>query len=213
MRVLADYAEYRTWRESSAEQAPDPNATAADATASAPAETPELQMDAAYRQLRAALEEELLANLLRMSWQRFESLVVELLVRMGYGGSVEEAGRRLGKTGDDGLDGVISEDRLGFDVIYVQAKKWQPTNTVGRPEVQQFAGSLGGAHARKGVFITTSKFANTAIEYVQRFESERKIVLIDGRQLARHMADLGLGVTTEKTYDIARVDADFFAED
>jgi restriction system protein len=125
---------------------------------------------------------------------------------MGYGGSVEDAGRAVGGTGDDGIDGVIKEDKLGLDAVYVQAKRW--TNVVGRPAVQAFAGSLEGVRARKGVLITTSDFSQDARDYVQRIE--KRIVPIDGRQLAQYMIDHGVGVTTERSYVVKRIDQDHF---
>lgn len=139
----------------------------------------------------------------------FEKVVVEPLVKMGYGGSLEDAGRALGRSHDGGVDGIIKEDHLGLDAIYVQAKRWQ--NNVGRPDVQAFAGSLEGERARKGVFITTSSFSNEAREYVKKIE--KKIVLIDGRQLASLMVDFGIGVNPVSSYEIVRVDGDYFTEE
>jgi restriction system protein len=139
----------------------------------------------------------------------FERLVVDLFLKMGYGSSFKEAGRALGRTGDGGLDGVIKEDRLGLDVIYVQAKRWQ--NTVGRPEIQTFAGSLDGVRARKGVFITTSQFSAEARQYADRIE--KRIVLIDGEELARLMFEHNVGVASVASLDIKRVDTDYFADE
>jgi restriction system protein len=141
-----------------------------------------------------------------MSPEFFERLVVELLVRMGYGGSVADAGRAIGQSGDDGVDGIIKEDRLGLDVIYIQAKRWE--NTVGRPAVQGFVGSLDGKRARKGVLLTTATFSRDAREYVER--TEKRVILVDGGQLAALMFDVGLGVTRVETYDVKRIDSDFF---
>jgi len=128
---------------------------------------------------------------------------------MGYGGTLADAGEALGRSGDGGIDGVIKEDHLGLDVIYVQAKRWQ--NTVGRPEVQGFAGSLLGRRGRKGVFITASTFTRDAREYVNQIEA--KIVLIDGAQLAGLMVDKGVGVATVSSFDVKRVDTDYFSEE
>jgi len=136
-------------------------------------------------------------------------MVVELLVKMGYGGTLRDAGKAIGRSGDGGIDGIIKEDRLGLDVVYIQAKRWDAT--VGRPELQKFAGALQGHRARKGVFITTSDFSRDAVQYSSQIES--KIALIDGRQLARLMIDHGLGVSLVETYEIRRVDSDYFAED
>ncbi len=132
--------------------------------------------------------------------------MVELLVKMGYGGSRQDAGRAIGKSGDEGIDGIIKEDKLGLDIIYIQAKRWE--NTVGRPEIQKFAGALQGQRARKGIFITTSDFSRDAIEYASRIES--KIVLIDSKQLAQLLIDHNLGVTPVANYEIKRVDSDYF---
>ena len=128
---------------------------------------------------------------------------------MGYGGSLKDAGKAIGKSGDEGIDGIIKEDRLGLDIIYIQAKKWEAT--IGRPEIQKFAGALQGQRAKKGVFITTSDFSKDAQEYVSKIDS--KIVLIDGQQLAQFMIDHNLGVTPIANYEIKRIDSDFFGED
>ncbi len=171
--------------------------------------TPEEQLESAYREIRQKVEAELLATVLKASPQFFEKLVVELLVKMGYGGDVKDAGRALGKSHDGGLDGVIKEDHLGLDAIYVQAKRWQ--NTVGRPELQSFAGSLESERARKGVFIATSTFSGEAREFVKKIE--KRIVLIDGARLAALMLDFGIGVNTVTGYEIKRVDSDYFTEE
>ena len=136
----------------------------------------------------------------------FEQLVIDLLVKMGYGGTRKDAGQAIGKSGDGGIDGIIKEDRLGLDIVYIQAKKWE--NTVSRPEIQKFAGALQGQRARKGVFITTSDFSRAAREYVSRIDS--KIVLIDGHTLAQLMIDFGIGVTGVATYELKRADMDYF---
>jgi len=174
-----------------------------------PLQTPEEALDRAYKEIRRKVEADLLDAVGKASAAFFEKLVVDLLVKMGYGGTVEDAGRALGRSHDGGLDGIIKEDHLGLDAIYVQAKRWQAT--VGRPDVQAFAGSLEGERARKGVFITTSGYSNEAREYVKKID--KKIVLIDGRQLATLMADFGIGVNTVNTYEIARVDGDYFTEE
>lgn len=136
----------------------------------------------------------------------FERLVVDLVVKMGYGGSRQDAGRALGKSGDGGIDGIINEDRLGLDVIYIQAKRWE--GVVGRPEIQKFAGALQGQRARKGVFITTSSFSKEAKEYSLIIET--KIVLIDGEQLSRLMVEHGIGVSTVGLYEVKKMDSDYF---
>jgi len=189
-------------------EAEDPTAVNAEPP-SGPIVTPEEALERAYAEIRSKVETELLDAVAKSSPRFFEKLVVELLVKMGYGGSLEDAGRALGRSHDGGIDGIIKEDHLGLDAIYVQAKRWQ--NNVGRPDVQAFAGSLEGERARKGVFITTSSFSNEARDYVKKIE--KKIVLIDGRQLAALMVDFGIGVNTVNTYEIARVDSDYFTEE
>ena len=141
---------------------------------------------------------------------RCNRLVVELLVKMGYGGSRSDAGRAVGRSGDGGIDGIIKEDRLGLDVIYIQAKRWDE-NTVGRRDVQQFAGALQGQRASKGIFLTTSRFTNEAQEYVSKIGS--KIVLIDGEQLSQLMIDHDVGVSSSTVYEIKRIDSDYFTEE
>ena len=138
----------------------------------------------------------------------FENIVVELLVKMGYGGSRKDAGKAIGRSGDEGIDGIIKEDHLGLDNIYVQAKRWDAT--VGRPEIQKFAGALQGQRARKGIFITTSDFSREAQEYVSRIDS--KIVLIDGKTLSHLMIDFGVGVTPVATYELKKIDSDYFTD-
>jgi restriction system protein len=173
--------------------------------------TPEEILDSSYVEVRAALSQELLAKVQSLTWMDFERLVVQLLVRMGYGGSVKDAGRALTKGGDEGIDGTIKEDKLGLDIIYIQAKKWQTGNTVGRPEIQKFVGALAGQGAKKGIFITTSSFSKEAREYIPR--NETKIVLLDGDELTQLMIDHDLGVTTQRTYAVKRIDSDFFGEE
>ena len=171
--------------------------------------TPEETLANAYLNLRRAVESDLLARLRACSPGFFEQVVVRLLVAMGYGGSLQDAGRAIGRTGDEGIDGIINEDRLGLDVVYVQAKRW--TATIGRPDIQQFAGALAGKRARKGVFITTSGFSADARAYVGSIEP--KIVLIGGEQLAAFMFEHNVGVSPASLYEVKKVDADFFDED
>jgi len=170
--------------------------------------TPEDSLAAAYQTLRADLEAEVLQQVKESSPAFFERLVVDLLVKMGYGGSRQDAGRAIGRSGDGGIDGIINEDRLGLDVIYVQAKRWD--TTVGRPEIQRFAGALQGQRARKGVFITTSSFSQDAEEYASRIDS--RIILIDGAPLTRLMVDHNVGVSTVGSYEVKKIDSDFFTE-
>jgi len=184
-------------------------ATGHDASAEPPLQTPEEAIEAASQQLRTALASDLLTRVKRESPGFFERLVVDLLIRMGYGGSRREAGEAIGHSGDEGVDGIINEDRLGLDTIYVQAKRWE--GTVGRPEIQRFVGALHGKRAKKGVFITTGNFSAEALEYVMRIDP--KVVLIDGFQLSEFMIDCDLGVAPVATFEIKRVDSDFFEEE
>jgi restriction system protein len=170
--------------------------------------TPEESLESSYQTLRASLAAELLDRVRASSPSFFERLVVDLLVAMGYGGSRQEAGRAVGQSGDEGVDGVINEDKLGLDVVYIQAKRWQAT--VGRPVVQAFAGSLAGFRARKGVLITTSTFSAEARDYVSKIEV--RIILVDGDELAEHMIDNGVGVSLVTQYALKRVDEDYFED-
>lgn len=174
-------------------------------------QTPEESLDIAYQRIRKTLAVELLNKVVELSPSFFERLVVELLVKMGYGGSIKDAGRAIGKSGDEGIDGTIKEDKLGLDIIYIQAKRWKPGNVVGRPELQKFVGALAGQGAKKGIFITTSSFTREALEYTPR--NETKIVLIDGEQLAQLMIDYNLGCTPQQTYEIKKIDSDYFGEE
>ena len=174
----------------------------------APGQTPHEALENAYERLRAELANEISQLLSTSDPSQFEIIVVELLVRMGFGGSRKDAGKAIGKSGDEGIDGIIKEDHLGLDNVYIQAKRWEAT--VGRPEIQKFAGALQGQRARKGIFITTSEFSREAQEYVSRIES--KIVLIDGKMLARLMIDFGVGVTSIASYEIKKIDSDYFSD-
>jgi restriction system protein len=170
--------------------------------------TPEEDLEQAYQNLRDTLAQDILQQLKTSPPSLFEKTVVELLVKMGYGGSLKDAGRAIGRSGDEGIDGIIKEDRLGLDIIYIQAKRWE--NTVGRPEIQKFAGALQGQRARKGIFITTAGFSKDAIEYAARIET--KIVLIDGDQLTQYMIDHNVGVTPMSRYEVKRLDMDYFSD-
>lgn len=172
-------------------------------------QTPEDALASAYNKLRKDLESEILTSVKEASPSFFERLVVDLLVKMGYGGNRQDAGKALGKSGDGGIDGIINEDRLGLDVIYIQAKRWE--GSVGRPEIQKFAGALQGQRARKGVFITTSSFTKEAEEYASLIES--KIILIDGDHLSRLMAEHNVGVSTVGQYEVKKLDSDYFDEE
>lgn len=174
-------------------------------------QTPEELLDQAYQRIRKDLAAELLSKVLELSPAFFERLVVELLVKMGYGGSIQDAGKAVGRSGDEGIDGTIKEDKLGLDIIYIQAKRWKPGNVVGRPEIQKFVGALAGQGAKKGIFITTSSFTREALDYSPR--NETKIVLIDGAYLAQLMIDYNLGCATDQVYEVKKVDGDYFGEE
>ena len=172
-------------------------------------QTPEEVLETSYQRLHRTLAEDLLERVRACTPEFFEHLVVELLVGMGYGGSREEAGQSVGRSGDGGIDGIIKEDKLGLDTIYLQAKRWSAT--VGQPVVREFAGSLEGHRARKGVLITTSQFSSDAKDYISRIE--KKIVLIDGPTLAELMISHSIGVSTIATYEIKKIDSDYFADE
>lgn len=171
--------------------------------------TPEEILGDAYQNLRDSLANDLLEQTKSSPPSLFEKIVVDLLVKMGYGGSRKDAGKAIGKTGDEGIDGIIKEDPLGLDIIYIQAKKWG--NTVSRPEIQKFAGALQGKRARKGIFITTSNYTREARDFVSSIDT--KIVLIDGDQLAQFMIDHNIGVSPSATYETKRIDLDYFTEE
>lgn len=171
--------------------------------------TPEEHIALGYQQIREELASDLLRRVKECPPEFFEQLVIDLLLAMGYGGSRQEAGKAVGRAGDSGIDGIIKEDRLGLDVIYVQAKRWE--GMVGRPEIQKFAGALQGQRARKGIFITTSGFSKDAHDYVASIDS--KIILIDGEELAKLMIDHGIGVTEVASYVVKRIDSDYFGQE
>ena len=174
-------------------------------------QTPEDSIAAGYLLLRKQVESDLLAQVKACPPDFFERLVVRLLIAIGYGGSLSDAGKAIGKSGDGGVDGVIKEDKLGLDLLYIQAKRWDTSNTVGRPEIQGFVGALYGKKAKRGIFITTSTFSKAAIDYAEGLDS--RVVLINGTQLAELMFEYGLGVSTVNSYVVKRVDSDFFNED
>jgi len=172
-------------------------------------QTPEELLENSYQDIRKSLAQEILSKIKLCSPFFFEKLVVELLVKMGYGGSRTDAGKAIGKSGDEGIDGIIKEDKLGLDIIYIQAKRWE--SVVGRPEIQKFVGALAGQGAKKGIFITTSRFTIDARDYIPR--NETKIVLIDGEHLANLLIDNDLGVSKQVVYEIKKIDLDFFEEE
>jgi len=170
---------------------------------------PEEILESAYQELQDSLADELLSTIKTCSPEFFERLVVDVLIKMGYGGSRKEAGQAMGKTGDGGIDGIIKEDKLGLDIIYIQAKRWE--GVVGRPEIQKFAGALQGQRARKGIFITTSNFTKDALNYVENIET--KIILIDGQRLAELMIAYNVGANTTAIYEVKKIDSDYFIEE
>lgn len=198
LEQFPEFVEFRSRRR-------EAEVNSADLLEKAP-ETPAEVLERAYQDLRRELARELLDYVKKCSPQFFEQLVIDLLVKMGYGGSREDAARAIGRTGDEGIDGIINEDRLGLDTLYIQAKRWD--GVVGRPEVQRFAGALQGQRARKGILITTSRFSEEAKEYAAKIES--KIVLIDGERLAELMIEYGVGVSQVASYEIKKIDQDYF---
>jgi len=172
-------------------------------------QTPEEEIEAAYQRVRQGLSTERLQTVKECSPSFFERLVIDLLVKMGYGGTRRDAGQAIGSTGDGGIDGIVKEDRLGLDIVYIQAKRWD--STVGRPEIQKFAGALQGQRPQKGIFITTSQFSQTAYDYVSLLDS--KIVLVDGDTLAQLMIDYDIGVAAVGSYEVKRIDSDYSTEE
>ena len=202
---LEQYPEFVKFRERSGKPTRSQSVTESEDL-----KTPEETFEQGYEQLRSELAAEILQTIQNGTPAFFERLVVDVLVKMGYGGTRRDAGRAIGGSSDGGIDGIINEDRLGLDVIYIQAKKWDG-NTIGRPEIQKFAGALQGRRARKGIFITTSSFTSGAREYVASIDS--KIILIDGEQLTQYMIDFDVGVAPVATYHLKRLDSDYFEEE
>jgi len=204
IKFLEQFPDFVEWRKKS--KIADTE-TQGKETEIASQQTPEESLEYAYQKIRQDLAQELLSLVKRCSPAFFERLVVELLVKMGYGGSIKDAGTVKGKSGDGGIDGVIKEDKLGLDIIYIQAKRWDD-GVVGRREIQKFVGALAGHRAKKGIFLTTSNFSKEARDYISTIDS--KIVLIDGEQLANLMIDYDLGVSKITAYEIKRIDSDYF---
>ena len=208
IEYLMQFPEFKAYRDRTGKEA-QPAALSVEISGVETVQTPEEAIASSYAAYRASVEQELLERVKAASPAFFERLIVQLLVGMGYGGSQEDAGQAVGQRGDGGIDGVIKEDRLGLDTIFLQAKRWD--GTVGRPTVMAFAGALAGQHARRGVLITTSTFSADAQSYVKGIE--QRIVLIDGRALAGYMFDFGIGaVQVGQPYVLKRVDLDFFEE-
>jgi len=208
VNLLNQYPEFVEFRERSSNNKSNSQPIAIEPELTA-AQTPQELLESSYQALHSQLAADLLEKIAKASPRFFERLVVDLLVAMGYGGSRQDAGQAIGRSGDDGIDGIIKEDRLGLDYVYIQAKRWK--GTVGRPDVQSFAGSLEGHRARKGVFITTSQFSADAKDYVNRIE--KKIILIDGQHLANLSIEFGTGVEAVNTFKVHRIDLDYFEEE
>jgi restriction system protein len=206
-KILEQYPQFLEFRSKSGTKGAK-GGTEAGLPADDEERTPREVMEDAYETIRSGLVGELLEQVMHGSPTFFERMVVDLLVSMGYGGTRRDAGEAVGGSGDESIDGIIKEDRLGLEVVYIQAKRWQ--NTVHRPEIQKFVGALHGQNARKGVFITTSDFSKGAVEYVAGLQD--KVVLIGGERLANLMIDHGVGVALEEAYEIKRVDSDYFSE-
>ncbi len=204
--LLSEFVEFREFRERSGVETVSAKAVSGDD--SSQEESPEEALDRSYQILRASLVSQLVETLRGVSPERFENIVIDVLAAMGYGGGREGAARAVGRSGDGGIDGVIEEDRLGLDSIYVQAKRWEAN--VGRPHVQAFAGALQGHRAHKGVMITTSDFTADAKAYTANLST--RIVLIDGLRLAEMMIDHDVGVSAEVTYIVKQIDSDYFEE-
>jgi len=207
---LKRFPEFIEWQNTKKEDSQNGIETSVLQPESISAQTPEELLESSYQSIRKDLAQDILDKILNLSPAFFERLVVELLVKMGYGGSIQDAGRAIGKSGDEGIDGTIKEDKLGLDVIYIQAKRWKPGNVIGRPEIHKFIGALVGQGSKKGIFITTSSFTKDAIEFIPR--NETKVVLIDGMQLSQLMIDYNVGVTSQHLYEIKRIDNDYFEE-
>jgi restriction system protein len=206
LKSLEQFPEFQEFRAASGKNKDEVKSTLPIA---ATEQTPEEALDFAHQTIRQALAQELLIRILSCSPRFFERLVIELLVSMGYGGSRHDAGEQVKPGPDGGIDGIIKEDRLGLDTIYIQAKRWQ--GSVGAPEIQKFVGALQGQRAHKGVFITTSTFTPKALEYVTNIPT--KVVLIDGQKLANLMMDFDVGVSVAATYAVKRIDSDYFEEE
>jgi restriction system protein len=205
MKYLREFPEYIEFRETTREAA-----ETLQVEENIDDLTPEEALEEAYQKIREDLSDEVLKAVIKSSPGFFEKLVVELLVKMGYGGSRRDAARAVGGSGDEGIDGIIDEDRLGLDTIYIQAKKWKEGSTVGRPEIQKFVGALQGQRAKKGIFITTTRFSDDAKRYASNIDT--KVVLIDGKRLANLMIDHNVGVSERTTYEIKSLDSDYFGE-
>jgi restriction system protein len=206
LKFLRQYPDFREMQENWKKEREDDETVNIEISTS---QTPEEALENNYQKIRKTLSQELLTKIKKCSPQFFEKLVIDLLVKMGYGGSIREMGEVIGKPGDEGIDGIIKEDKLGLDIIYVQAKRWE--NPVSRPEIQKFVGALAGQGAKKGIFITTGKLTSEAQSF--KPQNETKIVAIDGEQLTQYMIDYNLGLSSTMVYEIKKIDTDYFEEE
>ena len=210
MKTLEQFPAYLKWREDEHTRPSEPKSAAASAHPEQFTETPEERIEGAHASIESSLSEDLLSAVQAMAPQKFEQLIVDLLLAMGYGGGDKSMGERIGKSGDGGIDGIINEDALGLDAVYIQAKRYAPESKVGRPALQAFVGSLTGEGANKGVFVTTSDFSKEARDYLNKVQ--HRIVLINGDRLARLMIQHEVGGRARKTYVLRSVDEDYFSE-
>lgn len=210
-KFLAQFPEFVEFKGKSSKSADGEATSTGSESLQSAEETPEDLIASASEEIEAALADQLLAAIQTVTPTRFEQIIVDLLLAMGYGGGDRSMGERLGKTGDGGIDGIINEDKLGLDAVYIQAKRYAPGNTVGRPTLQAFVGSLTGEGATKGVFVTTSDFSKDARDYLNKVQ--HRIVLINGDRLARLLIQHDVGVRPRKTYVIRSIDEDYFSED
>ena len=216
VKMLMDYPKFRAWKEGTIRNYDERELLQDLPSEDKPSEnieiTPEEQIEGAYRQIRSALVEDLLEQIAQQTPEFFERLVIRLLVAMGYGGSEEEISEMVvGKPGDGGIDGVIKQDKLGLDRIYIQAKRWK-NNAVGSSEVRDFVGALSIKNATKGIFITSSRFPQNIHQDIQQIH-DKKVALIDGALLCQYMLDYNIGVSVQNVYEIKRIDSDFFSEE
>lgn len=205
LHYLEKSKDFQKFHKTTSTKAPEANDEEKD-------ESPMETLDAAFQQITAALASQLMDEVMRLSPTEFEKMVVTLLLRMGYGSGISEAGMVTQQSNDGGIDGIIKEDQLGFSNIYIQAKQWTPDRTVGRPEVQKFVGALQGQQAQKGLFITTARFSADALQYASNLLGT-KVVLVDGLTLTKLMIKHNVGVSVEHVYEIKKVDSDFFEEE
>lgn len=206
LSYLNNFESFRAWHSASSSKSHAGNAETLSE------KTPQDIMDGAFQQINDELASNLLQTIVERSPQFFEKMVVELLLKMGYGGAFEDAGLVVGQTGDEGIDGIIREDKLGFSNIYIQAKRWNVETTIDRPEIQKFVGALVGQGAQKGLFITTAQFSKGARNYADK-QLTTKVVLVDGERLAKLMIENDVGVSTQTVYRLKKIDSDFFDED